>query len=121
MTSPSDLAEEIGQLYQSIKAPLDRTSPEALIAELEFRGQWLARSAELVAEAQAIHDRARGEAAEKYLDLSATQMRELVSRDCVQEAKLLKLAERLNSTLTHQIDEVRTIISFEKESRRYEK
>lgn len=112
------LVKEIGELYKSIGMGFDRSSPETLIAELDYRSQWLARSAELVGEAQFIHDTTRGKASEKYLDVSATVLREVLSRDCAEEAKILKLAERLNSTLTHQIDAIRTIISFEKESRR---
>lgn len=117
MTKES-LLEELSQLYKSIGMGFDRSSPETLIAEGEYRSQWLARSAELAAEAQFIHDKARGLASEKYMDVSATIMREFVGRDCADEARILKLAERLNATLVHQMDMIRTIISFEKESRK---
>lgn len=112
------LTQELAGLYKSIGMGFDKSSPETLMAELEYRCQWLARSAELVAEAQFIHDKARGAASEKYLDVSATVLREVLTRDCAEEARLLKLAERLNATLTHQIDAIRTVVSFEKESMR---
>lgn len=116
MTS-EELGTEIRELYASIKLPLDRT-PEGLLAELDFRGQWLARSAELVAEAQYVLDEARGRVAEKYLKSSATVLREMINRDTASENRLRILADRLNATLTHQMDEVRSILSFEKESLR---
>ena len=114
---PQELATEIDELYKSLKEPLDRT-PEGLLGELDFRCQWLARSSELMAEARYILDEARGRMAEKYLDSSATVLREMVGRDTAQENKLLVLADRLNATLVHQIDSVRTLISFEKEQRK---
>jgi hypothetical protein len=112
------LLKEVSELYKSVGMGFDRSSPETLISEGEYRSQWLARSAELVGEAQFIHDKARGAASEKYMDVKATLMREFVGRDCADEARLLKLAERLNATITHQCDMIRTIISFEKESRK---
>lgn len=112
-----ELAEEIGQLYGLLKDGLDR-SPQGLLTELDTRCQWLARSAELEAEAQYIHDRARGEVSEKNPDLNATRLREVLSRDCADEARLVKLAERLHTTLCYQMDSIRSILSYEKESRK---
>ena len=112
-----ELEKEMSGLYESLKEPLDRT-PEGLLGELDFRCQWLARSSELRADAQFIMDEARGRAAEQYLDSSATVLREMINRDTAQENKLLVLADRLNATLTHQMDSIRSILSFEKESLR---
>ena len=116
--TPNDLAIELGKLYESIKAPLDRT-PEGLLGELDFRSQWLARSAELEAEAQFILDQKRGEVAERNSQISATMLREILARECADENRLYKLAERLNSTIVHQIEAVRSIVSYEKESRKH--
>jgi hypothetical protein len=111
--TPEQLSTELDTIYGDIKMPLDRT-PEGLLQELDNRGQWLARSAELVAEAQYILDEARGRVAEKYLKSSATVLREMINRDTASENRLRILADRLNATLTHQMDEVRSILSFEK-------
>lgn len=111
-----ELSAELATIYSDIKEPLDRT-PEGLLQELDNRGQWLARSAELVAEAQAILDSKRGEASEVYAGRkeSWSIIKSLIERDCKLEKKLFTLADRLNATITHQIDEVRSILSFEKE------
>lgn len=112
-----DLAQEVSKLYDALKQAIDRT-PEGLLAELDFRCQWLARSAELEAEAQFLLDQKRGEVANVHADKSATLLREIISRECAEENRLYKLAERLNSSLVHQIDAIRSILSFEKESRK---
>lgn len=114
-----ELLTELTTIYSNIKEGLDRT-PEGLLEELDNRGQWLARSAELVAEAQAILDTKRGEASEAYAGRkeSWSIIKALVERDCKLEKKIFTLADRLNATLTHQMDEVRSILSFEKESLR---
>lgn len=111
------LAKEINHLYESIKAGLDRT-PEGLLAELDFRCQWLARSAEIEAEAQEHLDRKRGEESEKCFErgFNATAARDIVNAACALEKRIYTLAERLNSTIVHQIDSIRSILSYEKES-----
>ena len=111
------IAKEISEIYENISQPLDLT-PTGLIAELDHRCQWLARSSQLEADCQFIHARARGKACELYPKVSATVLKEFLSRDCAEEARLLKLADRLNSTIVHQMDSIRTLISYEKESMR---
>ena len=115
ITDSLKLAMELSQIYESIKPELDKTQ---LLAELDYRCQWLARSGELIADAQYILDCKRGQVADKNNNLSATLLREVIARDCAEENRLYKLADRLNATLTHQIDALRTMISFEKESMR---
>ena len=111
------LAEEMALLYESIKVPLEKGNPAGLMDDLTYRCEWLARSAEIVADAQRVYDIARGEMAEsaRTLKLNPTQTREYIAGGCANEHKLLTLAERLNATLTHQIDAVRTLISYEKQ------
>jgi hypothetical protein len=111
------LAEEVNSLYESIKQPLDRT-PEGLIAEIDFRCQWLARSSEILADCQIILDKKRGEVSTEYI---ATKdgwniVKAVIESRCAEEKKLFMLADRLNATLTHQIDGIRSMLSFEKES-----
>ena len=113
----TELAQEIADLYDYLKKPLDRT-PEGLILELDSRGQWLARSAELLADAQVLLDQKRGKAAEVHIGTkeSWNVVKHQIEAECVDEKKLFVLAERLNATLTHQMDGIRSILSFEKQS-----
>jgi hypothetical protein len=108
-----ELGEELRQIYKRIGQPLSR-DVVGLMDELDDRCQWLARSSELLAEAQAMNDRRRGKESEALTELPASLIRERLSGICADESRLLKLADRLNATIVHQIDAIRTILSFEK-------
>jgi hypothetical protein len=113
VTDSTNLAQEVSDIYEAIKAPLDRT-PQGLMGELETRGQWLARSAEILADAQIILDAKRGEIAEAHVGWNI--IKHLIEAKCSDEKRLYILSDRLNATLVHQIDEIRTLLSFEKAS-----
>ena len=110
------LTEEINNLYEGVKGGIDRT-PEGLIAELDFRCQWLARSAEILADCQIILDKKRGEVAEQYINTEQSWniVKSVIESKCADEKKLFCLAEKLNSTLVHQGDMIRSLLSYEKE------
>lgn len=110
------ILEEISGLYDSLKNPVAR-DPEGLLNELDYRMQWLARSAEIVAECQKTSDIARGVAAEKAYELgySGNLAKDYITGVCSEESRILRLAEKLNSTIVHQMDSIRTMISFEKQ------
>lgn len=112
---PVDLADELHEIYKLLKT-LEHANSQELYDELVTAQGWLARSGELVAEAQYIVDKKRGDAAQGYWqqNVGASILREFLARDCAEEAKLLKLADRLNACLVHRIDSIRTLISFEK-------
>jgi hypothetical protein len=110
------LAKEVGEMYQSIKEGLDRT-PEGLMGELDSRCQWLARSAEIKADAEAILDQKMGEVAESFVGLeeSYSTIKLMVLGRCREEKRLFTLSERLNRTITHQIDAIRSLLSYGKQ------
>lgn len=109
------LNQEMSDMYDNLKAPLS-TETEELTIELENRGIWLARSSEILSQVQWLNDVARGEAAEKNLTIpSATLLREIINRDTALYRRSLTLAEKLNSTIVHQIDLIRSKLSFEKQ------
>jgi hypothetical protein len=112
-----ELIEEIGELYQSIKEPLDRSNT-GLMNELDYRCQWLARSVELLADAQLILDTKRGKVAEEFIGTTEgwNVVKMIIESRTKDEKRLVLLAEKLNSTLTHQIDAIRSLLSFEKQS-----
>ncbi len=117
-----DLVSEIQEIYSRIKEPLDRT-PQGLVGELDYRCQWLARSAEIKADAQHLYDQKRGEVADRLAteksSINATMMRFMVEGKSADEKRLLELADRLNAALTHQIEAIRSILSFEKQMAKY--
>jgi hypothetical protein len=111
------LVEEMDNLYKSLKIGLDRT-PQGLCEELDYRSQWLARSAEILADCQLLLDMKRGEVAETFIGTNESWnvVKMLIESKTKDERRLFLLAERLNATITHQIDAVRSLLSFEKES-----
>jgi len=116
ITTQQDLAEELAMLYESIKAPINKGNPTGLVDDLDYRCQWLARSAELVADAQWYVDQAQGHAADGIETGTPWSLAKiLIESKTADESRLLKLAERLNATLTHQIDSIRSVLSFEKQ------
>ena len=114
MNTATEVSDELETYYDEISRKFDQDNPTELITHLERRCQLLARSAVLLADAQFIHDKARGEAA-SGVDMPATALREYLLGKCADEARLLKLADRLNSTIVHQIDSIRTMISYTKQ------
>lgn len=117
MTPQQDLADELTMLYQSIKEPISKGNPAGLVDDLDYRCQWLARSAELVADAQYYVNKKMGEVARKAeVGTAWSVIRAQMESESADEVRLLKLAERLNATLTHQIEAIRSVLSFEKAS-----
>lgn len=114
MNTAQQIVDELEAYYGEISRQFDSDNPTELITKLERRCQLLARSAVLLADAQFVHDKARGEASEKAGDMAATALREHLTGACAYEARLLKLADRLNATIVHQIDSIRTMISYSK-------
>jgi len=115
MPDLTTLLEEVKQVYSDFGG-LPRGNTEELAMDLDHANAWLMRASEILAEAEALLNTKRGERAKVYREqnISATYLRELLTADCVPEQKLYTLTSRLISTLTHRIDSLRTLISFEK-------
>lgn len=120
-----ELAKEIGEIYSHIKELSINADVGSLMDELDWCNAMLARSAQLEAETEAYLDRAKGNQSELYTNslkasgekFNATQSKLYIESRIIEENKLHRLAERLNATLTHRIDSIRTKISFEKSLR----
>jgi hypothetical protein len=113
------LAEEISYLYGELDAPFDR-SPTGLLDRIDFLCQWLSRSAQIVAEVEVIYDWKKGELAEKHINTEQSWniVKHIIEAGAGEEKRLYKLAERLNATVTHSLDAVRSLVSYEKEERK---
>ncbi len=75
---------------------------------------YLSRSAILQCEAQELFDKAIASETEKLLgqELSATVGTNLIKGRISTEAKLFRLCERMNKTITHQLDALRSQLSY---------
>ena len=109
------LLEELKHISALIDSPLQKGDIPSLLIELDAVSCWLARSAEIVADAVQINMDDRKVAMENLVEgTSATKARDIVNGMCSQTERLRVLAERMNAALTHRIDAIRSIISAEK-------
>jgi hypothetical protein len=120
MSKTEALLKELSTTYSTL-GELPRGNPEGLMTELDYANQWLARSSEIVAEAEEILTKRRGDRADHYAstNVTATYLRVFLARDCVIEEKVVSLAKRLVTTLTHRIESVRSLLSYEKTNQQH--
>lgn len=113
------IAQRIRFLMDSLKKPLNREDVRSLMDEYDFRGQWLIESSEMVAQTQWILDTksetAKFELLRDTVDVSATVFKVGLAAATKDERRLYKLAEQLHSDIGRQMDEIRTLLSTEKE------
>lgn len=115
----SELEQEMEGLFQHVKetGTANAIYPE-LAEEMEWSIQHLARSSEILAYAEIEEKKARAihskDLIEKEPKIGAMMLKEIVDGLTAPEAKLVTLADRLNSTLVHRIDALRTQISYVK-------
>lgn len=113
ITPKVKLAEELQVLYDSLGGGTPK-APEDVLEDLQFSTGWLARTAELVADAEYYLNVKRGEVAHEHSELSATILREVSAKECAEEQRLYRLAERINASLVHRIAALRSQLSYEK-------
>jgi hypothetical protein len=76
---------------------------------------YLSRTAVLLSEAQFLFDNRFASETEKLIGnelLTASTINNLAKSRCATEKKLLTLVDRINSTITHQLDSIRSQLSF---------
>lgn len=113
MTTQAKLVEELQVLYDSLQGGTPKEA-EAVLEDLRFSTGWLARTAEMVADAEYYFNLKRGDVALENFTLSATILKEVSARGCAEEQRVYRLAERVNAALVHRIDALRSQLSFEK-------
>jgi hypothetical protein len=72
---------------------------------------------EIEADSQMLLDKKRGEVSDLHSDLSATLYRDKLAGETADLARLVMLAHRMYSTLTEQIELIRTMVSYAKHER----
>jgi paraquat-inducible protein B len=121
MMETDDLAYELDSIYKHIQETSINSDPEELKEELDQCSMYLARSSQLLADAEYFLNKAKGEAASKYAKsitapakFNATESKYFIEGVTTLETRLHTMAERLNRTLTHRIDAIRSVLSYEK-------
>ena len=124
LTTLKQVTDEIMNISQYLQERYNENEGNELMLRLTNLNIYLARSAEMVSKAQFFYDKAQGEKTEQVLlesrqedlKLSPTVIKKLVDGKCYVESAALKYSERLNRAITHQIDSIRTQLSYVKET-----
>lgn len=120
------LLEEADEMQKYLELEYPYTVTE-IIERIKILSGYMARSGAMLADARKLYRRKVSSeiantiikiAKENYLSAKAQILYALVSAIAEDEAFLVDKLERINRTCVHQIEALRTILSFEKESLR---
>ena len=108
----TELLQEINTIFYFCKQPYDK-DPEILLDRITILVTYLARSAEIYADVQFEYDKKLGDEAEKLsVSYSPMKAKDILKGKVAVEARILMLSQRLNATITHQLDAIRSQLSF---------
>ncbi len=118
--------EELDAIRQELQAIQDFLDSEVvddldvLVERLSIMNVYLARSGKLMADAKYIESKIKNEFFDTYEDaifkLSPSIVKELLNAKSADASYVVNWAERLNRTIVHSGDNIRTQVSFGKES-----
>ena len=109
----AELGTELEKYYKYVKASYNEEDGNLLNKRITYCNGIIARSSEMLSWAQYYLDQARGEVATEIANQhTATVFREVLNARTANETRLCKLTERLNSTVKHQLDGLRSQLSY---------
>nr|DAY92373.1 MAG TPA: hypothetical protein [Caudoviricetes sp.] len=121
MTRIEQIRKEAGDI-QSLLECLNDADINAMIGRLDQLGVYYARSGELLSEVTGLRDTAVAQffhdEREAVLSLSPSLAAKLVNSATAELNALEKWLDRINAACKHQCDNLRTMISYEKERMR---
>ena len=122
-----NLQEEARQISSYLQATI-QGSPEEIQERMADTMVYVARTGEMLAEAKRLLRRRKSEEIQNTIltiakenCLSAKVQNALLDSIAEDEAFLVDTLDRLNATATHQLDALRTLLSYEKEALRLNK
>ena len=113
MTKLEQQQSEVREILEYRKIKYDN-EPAVLIDRLTMLNVYLARSGELKANIQFLYDLQQAKEVESLTDLQPMKLREVLKGKLALENYALTLADRLNATIVHQIDSIRSQLSYMK-------
>lgn len=123
--------DELKKEAEQIQAYLDITvsgDPEEMSERISTLMSYMSRSGEMLAKAKKILRARKTSEINKTIisiakasHLSASVQNALLDSICEEESYLVDWTERINKTCTHQIDGLRSLLSYEKEEMRLSK
>lgn len=107
------LSNDLKEIIEYVQCVWNEKSAEELTSRLTNLSIYLSRTAEMQAEAKMILQIKEGEIADMLCDTySATTMKIKIAKGASAENRLYTLVERTNAAITHQIDAIRSQLSF---------
>ena len=107
---------EIEDIAGYCSTTYDETNGEELSERLTTLDVYLARTAVMLSDSLKIYNYKLGVETEKLLkrksSITPSVLNNIVKGKCSIEGRVLKLCERLNRTITHQLDAIRTQLSY---------
>lgn len=113
------IIQEVLTIHDYLTCQYDHDNAQILLDRLTNLNVYLARTAAILPEAEAELAQARGRVAHIHPQISATRLRYVMESETITEAKFYRQVERMNAAIVHQIDAIRTQISFIKSLARY--
>lgn len=106
------LEAEMLEIHQFVSDSWQHADAEQLSERLTVLSIYLARTADMLGEAEFLLSNARGCWTEMLNGMQATELREILAMKTAAEQRLATKLERLNAAIVHQIDAVRSQLSF---------
>lgn len=119
MRTPTQLTDTLGKMQTYLETPVGH-DPQELIDRTELLTILIAKSGQCLAEAKYIQDQIINEGLMKAINieldkkLTPSLITKFVSSNAKDINYLVTWADRVNAAATHQLDGIRSIISYKK-------
>ena len=110
-----EISKELNGIIEYLSCWYDKDNGVEISERITSLNVYLARTSVLLSEAQYLFDVKFASETEKLIgneSLSPSTINNLGKSRCAIENKLLKLTERINRTIIHQLDSIRSQLSF---------
>lgn len=112
------IAREVKELNDYLAQSYE-TEPGAIFGKISILCNYLARTTELLSQAEYILNRAKGKASNEIdSKVSATRYKDVIMEIVANEQKVYRFVERLNASIVHILEGMRSQLSYCKEERR---
>ena len=121
MSGIDKMKEELEKIQEFLEIDVSE-NPEELIERIKTLNVYMARSGRMLAEAkQKLREKKASEISKTILEIAKQNFlsaKALVDSIAQEENFLVDWAERINKSCTHQVDALRSLLSYEKEQLR---
>jgi hypothetical protein len=110
-----EIKNEIEEVVGFISCYYNKDNGAEISERITRLNVYLARTSVLLSEAQFLFDERFAKETESLIGnelLTASTINNLAKSRCATEGMLLKLVERINRTITHQLDSIRSQLSY---------